>query len=158
MDNIYLKKISREDNLYYDYYKMAMLWDKKRECFLSKNDDGLFGLFECVYLMYLNDDIIGYGILNIIPEFRTSKIDYRLTYSKINYYLTYIIKPEYRKKGYGKILLHLLEETAKRDFNANDVIVEILKKNIPSITLIENSDYEFEYFDDKKIVFKKELK
>lgn len=144
MDNIYLKKISKEDNHYYDYYKMAVLWDKKRECFLNKNDEDLFGLFERVYLMYLNEDIIGYGILNVIPEFGTSKI---------NYHLTYIIKPEYRKKGYGKILLHLLEDTAKRDYNANDVTVEILKKNIPSITLIENSNYEFQYFDKKKIVF-----
>lgn len=151
MDSVYLKRIFNSDKKFYKYYNMAVLWDNKRKCFTNKDssDSDLIGMFEYTYLLYLNDNIIGYGIIFYAPK---------LDEFEEEAYLTCIIRPEYRKKGYGQILLKQLEDAAKNDLNISNVKVEILKNNIPSITLAENSDYEFESFDNRKIVFKKELK
>lgn len=148
MDNIYLKRIDERDKNYYAYYKIASLWDKKQECFSSKYDDfDLLGLMSNQYVLYLNDDMIGYGIITILHNLNLDSESY----------LTYIIKPEYRNKGYGKLLIKLLEEVVQKDLKIDVINVEILKRNLSSISLVENSNYEFDHFDDKKIVFKKEF-
>ena len=108
----------------------------------------IMDILETIVICYKDDKPIGYGEI-----FTEVNVD------GIQLLLSYIIDPEYRKKGYGtklvKQLLILCEEKYK-NINAK-VKVKILKKNLPSISLIENLDFDFDYFNDKEIVFKKSL-
>lgn len=148
--NINFKRIDKNDKYYFDYYNLATIWDKKHVCFNKERDDyDLFGIFELTYLMYLDDYIIGYANIFLAPSIGEKK-------SKA--YLSYVIRPEYRKKGYGKIFVDELVNISKNELKIDEICVEILKKNIPSISLIEKMNFDFDHFDDRKIVFKKKLK
>ena len=156
----------------YELYSKAYSWDKNNYCFPSKELSEFLGLFRSHYALYEDDNFIGYGIhhlhipinpnvrivLNSLDEKEETKKEIKtpLEPSKIN--LAYIIHPEYRHQGYGTKLVNYLIEKAEEKKNYDLIEVEILKKNVESISLIEKFDFEFKYFDDNKIVFQKTIK
>lgn len=150
MDNIKFNIVKASSEEFQLMFHKAISWDKNHTFFPSKIPDYDFlfvvmDILETIVICYKDDKPIGYGEI--------------FTEDGIQLLLSYIIDPEYRKKGYGtklvKQLLTLCEEKYK-NMNAT-VKVKILKKNLPSISLIENLDFDFDYFNDKEIVFKKSL-
>lgn len=153
MDDIRFSIVKASSEEFQAIFYKAISWDKKHTFFTSKMPDydsmfPIMDILETIVICYKDDKPIGYG--EIFTEFNVDGIQLLLSY---------IIDPEYRKKGYGtklvKQLLILCEEKYK-NINAK-VKVKILKKNLPSISLIENLDFDFDYFNDKEIVFKKSL-
>lgn len=153
MDDIRFSIVKASSEEFQSIFYKAISWDKKHTFFTSKMPDyysmfPIMDILETIIICYKDDKPIGYGEI-----FTEVNVD------GIQLLLSYIIDPEYRKKGYGtklvKQLLILCEEKYE-NINAK-VKVKILKKNLPSISLIENLDFDFDYFNDKEIVFKKSL-
>lgn len=143
------KLIDHKSKNYEEYYNLARKWDKKKMCFVCEDDISLKSLTcknESELLMFDNDNYIGYGSVKYFDDEEKS-MDICL-----------VIRPNYRKKGYGKKFLEELISYGIDKYNPNIIRVDILKKNLLSITLAENSDFDFDHFDDDIIEFKKVLK
>ncbi len=148
MENIIFKEFRKDNKDTYKIYKLACGWDKNNMWKTSEFDDlELDMCFTRILGLYINDTIIGLGTICYLPI--TCK-DYVT--------ISYVIRPEYRKKGYATILINKLIEIIKNIYNVEKVRVEILKDNIASITLIENNNFDFLNFDDEKITYEKKLK
>ena len=144
MDNI--KFISVDSNKLLSNIKEIISWDTNHYCFLNKEiDPDLSFLFEEHFLMQIDDILIGYGSIFFIPINKKS-------------YIAFIINKKYRNMGFGSQIIEYLVNYIKKEKNCDEVVVEILKKNKKCISLIEKLDFDFDYFDDEKIVFKKCLK
>lgn len=156
----------------YELYNKAYSWDKNNTCFIGKDSREFFGLFSQHFAMYKENEFIGYGTHNyeihIKPNIQVI-LDYighpddmtveDTTVSEPNKItLAYIIKPEYRNLGYGKLLVDYLIKTAEKNTCYDFIEVSILKNNLASISLIEKFDFEFKSFDERKIIFQKQLK
>ena len=143
------KLIDHKSKNYEEYYKLARKWDKKKMCFICEDDISfkcLTSKNESELLMFDNDYYIGYGAIKLFEE------DER--YISI----CLVIRPNYRKKGYGKKFLKELIEYGIDKYHPALIKVDIFKRNISSISLAENSDFDFDHFDDEIIEFKKVLR
>ncbi len=160
------KPIISDDKDFYELYNKAYSWDKNHYCFQSKELPEFLPLFSSFFALYKDTDFIGYGIFNYSISTNHSRVkifdnsieekEQSKQPDKIN--LAYIINPDYRNQGYGTKLLEYLIEEAKKRKSFDLIEVEVLKHNLESISLIEKQDFEFKYFDDKKIVFEKTIK
>lgn len=148
MSNIIFKELRKDDKNTVNIYKLACDWDSKNMWKTTKFDDlELHMYFSRIIILYDDDNIIGLGSICYYP------IDHR------NYItISYIIRPQSRRKGYATILINKLIDIISNTYNVENVRVEILKKNIASISLIEKNNFEFVNFDKEKIVFEKKLK
>lgn len=143
------KLIEYTSKNYEKYYNLARKWDKKKMCFVHEDDICLRSLThinESELLMFYDDNYIGYGSVKLLDEDEKSIS------------ICLIIRPDYRKKGYGKKFLEKLISYGVYKYQPNIIKLDILKKNISSITLAENSNFYFDHFNNKKIEFKKVLK
>ena len=63
----------------------------------------------------------------------------------------YEVSPEYQKKGYGKALLSLCKEEAKRK-GINPLLLSVWESNLPSRKIIENNGGKLskEWFSEEK--------
>lgn len=163
------RKLKLGDTDFYQLYDRAYSWDKNKYCFQKKELPEFMGLFSEYYALYEDEKFIGYGILNLkiclsssiyirLEDSNIEKIESnnKSDQSKIN--IAYIINPLYRNQGYGTILFNELVQQAESKTNYDIIEVNILKKNLPSISLIEKTDFDFKCFDDEKIIFQKVIK
>lgn len=157
------------DKDFYEMYCKSYKWDTNHIYATSKSPLGFIIEFSQNFALYKDNKFIGYGSFNFNTPIDSSYIK-NSQYNQISVKekleksfiskveLSYIIKPEYRKMGYGRILLEYLIKEAKKIETINVIEVEIMKKNIASISLIKKFDFEFKYFNDSTIVFQKQLK
>lgn len=144
MENLNFRILNIKDKDLYDIRNIVYTWDKKHYCFEhQENFIELDLIFKKQIAMFKDDELIGYGEITNFPKVEPS--------------ISYIINPEYRKNGYGKKLVVYLLKIAKEEIVKNYVKIEVLKKNLTGISFAESLDVDFLYFDDKKIVFKKNL-
>lgn len=147
MKNLSFKIISGNDKNNEDILNIVDSWDKKQFYFVEPENETDYleqnSIHEVQVLMYEDDELIGYGTLNNFIFFESS--------------ISYIINPKYRKKGYGRKLVKYLLELAKNTYLNDFAKILVLKKNLIGIKFAESLQPDFLYFDDRKIVFKKNL-
>ena len=130
------------------YISLIKQWDSKKY-FTREYDEDLFALFSTSIGCFLDEELIGYGQVQYLPVLSNSSV-------KIN--LSCILSPKYRNQGIGtKFLRQILLYCKERFGEEKSVTAEILKKNKASISLVEKNEFDFKYFDSKKIVYEKKL-
>lgn len=166
---INFKLLNPYDDDFYSLYCQAYSWDKEHLCFSQKELPEFLGLFKRTFGLYENDIFIGYGILNLkisldpnirirVEGIKPSKKEENIQSEPSKVELAYIIHPKYRQLGYGSKLVQYLLEKIGEMKEIDLVEVEIWKRNKASISLIEKFNFEFQQFDEEKIVFQKRLK
>ena len=115
----------------YNIYNEALTWDTKKTFQTDADEINILWLLNIFIGVYNNDELCAE--------------------------ISYIVKPEYRKKGIGNNLIKYMLEYCKNDLNVKMVYVDILKTNKESVSQIEKNDFDFESFDDKIITFKRKL-
>lgn len=152
MEELKFRILTINDKDILDIRRIAYSWDKRHYCFIShKNDDESYldDLFSVQVALFKGNELVGYGTVNFLP-----KINGENAVS-----LTYIINPDYHNRGYGKKLVECLIFIAKEKYSdiTNVLKIEVLKKNSVGLTFAESLDFDFSYFDNKKIVFEKKI-
>lgn len=148
MNKIVFKELRKDSKDTYKIYKVACDWDKNNTWKTTEFDDLEIDMcFTRIIGLYNNDTVIGLGTICYLPIVQKNYVT-----------ISCIIRPEYRKKGYATMLINKLIEIIKNVYDVEKVRVEIFKNNIASITLIENSNFEFLNFDDEIITYEKKLK
>lgn len=99
---------------------------------------------------YIDDNFIGYGEIVYFPS-----TGYRYKQTSEYTEISVIINPMCRNNGYGKKLVEYLCGISIKEFYCSNIKVQILKENISSITMIENSDFSLEKTDSEKLYFYK---
>ena len=89
------------------------------------------GIKEIFYWFFLDNKIIGSGSIRLNPEINKEWEIY-------SGHIFYQIVPKYRKKGYGKILCHLLIEKMQ-ELGYKEAIITCYDTNIGSIRIIESN-------------------
>lgn len=130
----------------YNIYNEALTWDTKKTFQTDADEINILWLLNIFIGVYNNDELVALGSI-------------RKYYNNDNVCaeISYIVKPEYRKKGIGNNLIKYMLEYCKNDLNVKMVYVDILKTNKESVSQIEKNDFDFESFDDKIITFKRKL-
>lgn len=152
MEEINFRILNIKDKDILDIRRIARSWDKKHYCFIpreSYDEPYLDDLFSIQVALFKSNELIGYGTIDFFP-----KIDGKSTAS-----LAYIINPNYHNMGYGKKLVeYLILIARKKHASTIDFLrIEVLKKNSRGLAFAENLDFDFSYFDNKKIVFEKKI-
>ena len=126
MDDIRFSIVKASSEEFQSIFYKAISWDKKHTFFTSKMPDydsifPIMDILETIIICYKDDKPIGYGEI-----FTEVNVD------GIQLLLSYIIDPEYRKKGYGtklvKQLLILCEEKYK-NLGFSDYLSKPFKKD-----------------------------
>ena len=109
MDDIRFSIVKASSEEFQSIFYKAISWDKKHTFFTSKMPDydsmfPIMDILETIVICYKDDKPIGYGEI-----FTEVNVD------GIQLLLSYIIDPEYRKKGYSKLLLEDSFEYLKTD-------------------------------------------
>lgn len=99
-----------------------------------------------LYVVKINNKIVGSLILNHEPEqgYETVKWLCDAEYNKIFVIRTFIVHPQYFKKGIGMKMMNFAEETA-RISKMSSMRLDVFENNIPAIKLYEK--YGFQYID-----------
>lgn len=100
---------------------------------IKENND----IFNHGYLVKLNNNIIGYIYISAIK--------------KDNIYLEYLIKDEYRNKGYATILINEITNYIFESYNIEEIRLNISKDNIKSQKVALNNGYILE--DDEEYLY-----
>lgn len=91
-----------------------------------------------------NGKIIGSIILNHEPEEAYSKVDWNNDYDYKEVFVihTFVVHPEYLKRGIGYKLMNFAEETARKS-NIKCIRLDVYRKNTPAIRLYEKCNYKY---------------
>ena len=130
----------------YNIYSEALTWDTKNTYNTNKEKNDLSWLLNTFIGVYNEEELVALG--SIRKYFKNDTICANISY---------IVKPEYRKKGIGNNLIKYLLEYSKNDLDVKMVYVDILKNNKESVSQIEKNDFDFKSFNDKIISFQKKL-
>jgi len=158
------KKFDNHILLTYISYLKAYRWDRYKLCFGGQLEPIKDVIIDDNYGLYLHHHLIGYGTIMPIeedlfwddPEAQWLKNSIHLERGDHKAELSFVIHPSYQHKGYGKKLLnYMLNEASK---NYDTAIAWMYKKNTRSLSLVENSDFDFLSFSEDKIIFEKKLK
>ena len=148
-EKIYIKQLSQDDGI--EIFRMLKSIEVNKNGFTNEVNGMSFEEFrkwltvqdawshgnelpenyvpQSTFWLYVNDIPIGYG------KIRHHISDYLL---KNGGTVGYSISKEHRGKGYGTEFLRLLLEKAKL-IGVDEIVLTILKKNIPSISVAENN-------------------
>lgn len=99
-----------------------------------------------LYVLRLNQKIVGSIILRHKPETVYEKVDWKidLDYADIFVVYTLVVHPDYLKQGIGKKLIEFVIEESYNN-NIKAIRLDVYEKNIPAIQLYQQ--YGFEYID-----------
>lgn len=158
------KKLNDHILLTYIAYLRAYQWDHYKFCFPY----GLEPIHDIIqddnYGLYLNHHLIGYGtimsieeeLMSYVPNAKWFKNSIHLERDVHKAELSIIIHPKFQHSGYGKKLLNYMIEEASKKYDS--AIAWMYKTNKKSISLVENSDFDFLSFSENMIIFEKKLK
>lgn len=145
MENIEFRSLNEDES--YDSFIKVLSWDKEKK-FTDYNEDEFerYNSYAKAYGMYIENILIGYGIISRHFDKKNLR------------FISYIINPDYRAKGYGKILLWNLLAKLKEHGNTKIAALQIDDDNYESINFAQKNGFNKVGEINNTLIYKKTLK
>lgn len=136
------------EKLYYsinDYLAQTVNYTGWRRDVYPAREDAEEGIREgCLYVAIVDGSIAGSFILRHRPEPAYDGATWKkeLDYNKVYVIYTFVVHPQYMKRGIGLRLLQFAEEIAAREEVAS-LRLDVYEKNIPAVKLYEKCGYQY---------------
>lgn len=99
---------------------------------------------KALYIVKENNQIVGSAIIRNLPEeaYRTVKWGIEAEDCKVAVIYTFVVHPQYLKKGIGKKLLQFIMGKCL-EMNQKAIRLDVYEKNIPAIHLYESCGFQY---------------